>query len=90
MYLGSLDPCFDDLWALDSELLEWTAVQSREGGSPAAADAAPPDPSGPKSAEEGRPHVLPPCAGHRLVVWGGSLLCIGGHVKVLAPSLSLV
>lgn len=41
-----------------------------------------PDPAS-KEEEALLPPAMQPIAGHTLVMWGGSILCIGGHTKVL-------
>ncbi|KAK9808467.1 hypothetical protein WJX73_009555 [Symbiochloris irregularis] len=62
-----------DVWALHMDSFLWENVQT---------SSAVPQVPGPFEDGKGeRPHVLPPCAGHVLVPWGSSLLCIGGHTK---------
>ena len=70
-----------DVWALHMDSWVWEAVSTSSN-----------HPQVPGPFEDGkgqRPHVLPPCAGHVLVPWGSSLLCIGGHTKVTYASTAL-
>lgn len=63
-----------DVWALHLDPWTWEAVST--------SSLQPPQPAAFEPGKQERPHYLPPCAGHALVPWGSSLLCIGGHTKV--------
>ena len=68
----------NDVWTLDLETLVWQLLSTR---------AVPrEDADGAEVASEEGAALLqpafPPLAGHALVVWGTSILCIGGHTKV--------
>eukprot|EP00884_Botryococcus_braunii_P007391 jgi/Botrbrau1/16653/Bobra.0068s0069.1 len=78
----------NDVWSLNLQTFLWTCLQTRDklrGG------IIPSEPLGEDELEAKPPEnaasapaipIFPPCAGHRIVVWGRSLLCIGGHHKV--------
>ena len=65
----------NDVWTLKLDKLAWAAAPIQapedEKETESTGDAPPPAAS-----------TLPPCAGHVLVPWADSLLCIGGHMKV--------
>ena len=66
---------------LDLEKLEWLPADT------GAKSAAPMPPSSePVSPPPAPMPPMPPTAGHALVTWGGNVLSIGGHTKVVAGS----
>lgn len=67
-----------DTWVLDLDGMSWAPGPTSTRG------AQPPPPSdGPAEPPPPLPPAMPPTAGHALVPWQGSLLSIGGHIKVL-------
>lgn len=80
----------NDIWALNLDKLTWQQITTTSkplppvgGGQFAEED---PDSKTPllnkgTSSQAGNTAALPPSAGHVLVAWGSSLLCIGGHTK---------
>ena len=89
----------NDVWRLDLDTLAWSLLmphhpptlpvqpatfrgrRRRKAEIPEPATAAENDEQEPLKPEP----VLPPVAGHSLLPWQGTLLCIGGHTKVRWP-----
>lgn len=75
-----------DVWTLDLDSLTWSQVattaapQEAVGGGFQEASS--------REEEALLPPAMVPIAGHALVMWGESILCIGGHTKVGCFSLS--
>lgn len=67
----------NDTWALNLENLTWKAFVS--GGK---SSAALPASSAPAGGAPPPPAPLTPIAGHVVVPWHGSLVLVGGHMKV--------
>lgn len=72
------------MWTLDLDQLLWSQVSTNAapveavgGGAVEATN---------KEEEALLPPPMLPIAGHALVMWGGSILCIGGHTKVPLPA----
>lgn len=81
-----------DTWALDLSTMTWSQAAApppagKQPSSPSA-EPLPPSSSGPPSGGTRPPPPPPPplgnppTAGHTLIPWQGSLLSIGGHIKV--------
>ena len=92
----------NDVWRLDLDSLAWSLVMPHHPLSPLPRPANARSrqrhrvsfKEQPVASENGEQErlkaepVLPPVAGHTLLAWQGTLLCIGGHTKVeSAPAL---
>lgn len=83
----------NDTWQLDLATLEWKSPPL--SSATRSAETLPPSSSGPQSSGPSPPPPAgnPPIAGHTLIPWQGSLISIGGHIKVpqcsLAPHICL-
>ena len=71
----------NDVWTLDLDSLTWQQISTT--AAPVNTDKAGTSAEPPGKEDDAllQP-ALPPLAGHTLVPWGTSLLCIGGHTKV--------
>ena len=63
------------------ESLKWSQVEYTAAPREAVGGGEQVEPSSQQEADS-LPPALPQLAGHALVVWGTTILCIGGHTKV--------
>ena len=69
-----------DVWTLDLDTLTWSQLQTTAAPQEAIGGGLQEATSKEEEALLAPPMV--PIAGHALVMWGESILCIGGHTKV--------